>query len=97
MELAISRDTLFRALQTIQGVVENRSSAMPILQNVLVETEGNRNIRLLGTNLDISMRGMFEAEVEKAGQVTLNARNCLTLFESFPRRRFALQKKMDMD
>ncbi len=84
MELAISRDTLFRALQTIQGVVENRSSAMPILQNVLVETEGNRNIRLLGTNLDISMRGVFEAEVEKAGKVTLNARKLFDIVRELP-------------
>jgi DNA polymerase-3 subunit beta len=84
VELAISRDTLFRALQTIQGVVENRSSAMPILQNVLVETEGNRNIRLLGTNLDISMRGVFEAEVEKAGKVTLNARKLFDIVRELP-------------
>ena len=84
MELAISRDTLFRALQTIQGVVENRSSAMPILQNVLVETEGNRNIRLLGTNLDISMRGVFEAEVAKAGKVTLNARKLFDIVRELP-------------
>ena len=84
MELAISRDTLLRALQTIQGVVENRSSAMPILQNVLVETEGNRNIRLLGTNLDISMRGVFEAEVAKAGKVTLNARKLFDIVRELP-------------
>lgn len=79
MELAIARDTLFKALQTIQGVVESRSSAMPMLQNVLVETEGKKSIRLSGTNLDISVRGMFDAEVGKEGRVTLNARR---LFES---------------
>ncbi len=84
MELTISRETLLRALQTIQGVVENRSSAMPILQNVLVETEGKNNIHLLGTNLDISMRGIFKAEIGKAGKVTLNARKLFDIVRELP-------------
>ncbi len=84
MEFAIARDTFLKALQMIQGVVETRSSAMRILQNVLVETEGKKNVRLLGTNLDISMRGMFEAEVERAGKVTLNARMLFDIVRELP-------------
>ena len=84
MELVIARDELFKALQTIQGVVESRSSAMPMLQNALVETEGDKSIRLSGTNLDIGMRGVFEAEVGKPGKVTLNARRLLDIVQELP-------------
>lgn len=84
VELAIARDELFKALQTIQGVVESRSSAMPMLQNALVETEGDKSVRLSGTNLDIGMRGVFEAEVGKPGKVTLNARRLLDIVQELP-------------
>ena len=84
VELVIARDELFKALQTIQGVVESRSSAMPMLQNALVETEGDKSIRLSGTNLDIGMRGVFEAEVGKPGKVTLNARRLLDIVQELP-------------
>lgn len=84
VELVIARDELFKALQAIQGVVESRSSAMPMLQNALVETEGDKSIRLSGTNLDIGMRGVFEAEVGKPGKVTLNARRLLDIVQELP-------------
>ena len=84
VELVIARDELFKALQAIQGVVESRSSAMPVLQNALVETEGDKSIRLSGTNLDIGMRGVFEAEVGKPGKVTLNAKRLLDIVQELP-------------
>ncbi len=93
MELVIPRDTLLKALQTIQGVVESRSSSMPILQNVLIETEGMQNIRLLGTNLDISMRGTFGAEVEREGRVTLNARKLFDIVRELPEEEVRLNEE----
>ncbi|MEE9240390.1 MAG: DNA polymerase III subunit beta [bacterium] len=74
MDVVIQKDTLHRALQIVQGVVETRSSAMPILQNVLISTEGKNQVRLLATNLDIGLQGLFEAAVKEGGSVTLNAR-----------------------
>ncbi len=84
MEITVRRDTLLRALQMMQGVAESRSSAMPILQNVLIETDGKKRIRLLGTNLDISLRAVFEAEVGKAGKVTLSARKLFDIVRELP-------------
>lgn len=84
MEITVKRETLLRALQMMQGVVESRSSAMPILQNVLIETDGKKRFRVLGTNLDISLKGTFEAEVGKAGKVTLNARRFFDIARELP-------------
>jgi len=84
VDITIRRDTLLHALQILQGVVETRSSAMPILQNVLLETEGKKQVRLLGTNLDISLNGVFEAQVAKAGKVTLNARKLHDIVRELP-------------
>ena len=68
MDIVISRETLHRALQTVQGVVESRSSAMPVLQHVLLVTEGDTQVRMLATNLDIGLKGVFEAEVKRAAR-----------------------------
>jgi len=84
VEITVKRETLLRALQMMQGVVESRSSAMPILQNILIETEGKKKFRVLGTNLDISLKGTFEAEVGKAGKVTLNARRIFDIVRELP-------------
>ncbi len=84
MDIVISKETLHRALQTVQGVVESRSSAMPILQNVLLSTEGKKQVRLLATNLDIGLRGVFEAQVTKGGSVTLNARKLFDIVRELP-------------
>lgn len=84
MEIVIQRDILYRALQSVQGVVESRSSAMPILQNVLISTEGKKKILVLGTNLDIGLRGVFEAEVRKGGAITLNARKLFDIVRELP-------------
>ncbi|MEE9274673.1 MAG: DNA polymerase III subunit beta [bacterium] len=84
MEIVVSRDTLHKALQSVQGVVETRSSAMPILQNVLLATEGKKQFRLLGTNLDIGLKGLFEAQVVKGGSVTINARKLFDIVRELP-------------
>ena len=84
MDIVISRETLHRALQTVQGVVESRSSAMPVLQHVLLVTEGDTQVRMLATNLDIGLKGVFEAEVKKGGSVTLNARKLFDIVRELP-------------
>ena len=75
MEIILHRDLIFNALQSLQGVVESKATSMPILQNVLIETlTGKKSISVSGTNLDISLKGNIDAEVIKAGKLTLNAR-----------------------
>ncbi|HBK79560.1 MAG TPA: DNA polymerase III subunit beta [Nitrospinae bacterium] len=84
VDIVISRETLHRALQTVQGVVESRSSAMPVLQHVLLVTEGDTQVRMLATNLDIGLKGVFEAEIKKGGSVTLNARKLFDIVRELP-------------
>ena len=84
MDIVISRETLHRALQTAQGVVESRSGAMPVLQHVLLVTEGDTQVRMLATNLDIGLKGVFVAEIKKGGSVTLNARKLFDIVRELP-------------
>tara|TARA_Y100000588_G_scaffold377265_1_gene456136 strand:- start:4775 stop:5905 length:1131 start_codon:yes stop_codon:yes gene_type:complete len=75
LEIKLQRDLIFNAIQSLQGVVETKTTSMPILQNVLIETlSGKKSISISGTNLDISLKGNIDAEVIKTGKLTLNAR-----------------------
>ncbi|MFQ5895190.1 MAG: DNA polymerase III subunit beta [Nitrospinota bacterium] len=73
MEIAVARDVFHRALQGMQGVVESKSSAMPILQNFLLDAREGE-ILLQGTDLDIGLKARYPARVEGEGAVTLPAR-----------------------
>ena len=65
MELVVRKNDLLRELQFFQGIVE-RKNTIPILANVLIEADGNE-VRLLATDLEVSLRSRCEASVAKGG------------------------------
>jgi DNA polymerase III subunit beta len=82
MEFTISRSELVRELSLSQGVVEKKTT-IPILSNVLVETDGNRVI-LTATDLELGIRCGCPARVKKAGAGTVPARKLLDYVRLLP-------------
>jgi len=72
MEFRIEKDILVRALQKVQGIVEKRNT-MPILSNVLLETEGE-SLYVTATDLEVGMKSSYKAEVIKTGRITVSAK-----------------------
>lgn len=72
MEFEIGKNTLHDALYLTQGVVERRNT-LPILSNVLIDA-GDSGLRLLATDLDVSIRLLCSATVKTPGTTTLSAR-----------------------
>ncbi|MEZ5424464.1 MAG: DNA polymerase III subunit beta, partial [Pyrinomonadaceae bacterium] len=73
MEFTIKQSTLKDELGFIQGVVE-RKTTIPVLANILIESLGDNEIRIVGTDLDVTIRCDAEAVVEKAGSICVSAR-----------------------
>ena len=73
MELVARKADLVRELQFFQQIVE-RKNTIPILANVLIETDGTNSIRLLATDIEVTLSSSCEAAVEKPGAVTLPAK-----------------------
>lgn len=73
MEFTIKQNVLKEELGFIQGVVE-RKSTIPILSNILIESLGENEIRILGTDLDVTIRCDAEAEIKQAGSMCIQAR-----------------------
>ena len=66
----------------MQNVVSTRTT-LPILSNVLMQAKGNE-VLLTTTDLDVGVRGAFEASVEKEGATTLPARRLFTIIRELP-------------
>ncbi len=73
MEFTIKQSVLKEELSFIQGVVE-RKSTIPILSNILIESLGENEIRILGTDLDVTIRCDAEAEIKQTGSMCIQAR-----------------------
>lgn len=73
MEFTIKQQVLKEELGFIQGVVE-RKSTIPVLSNILVESLGENEIRILGTDLDVTIRCDAEAEIKQPGSMCIQAR-----------------------
>jgi DNA polymerase-3 subunit beta len=73
MEFKIKQSILKEELGFIQGVVE-RKTTIPVLSNILIESLGEKEIRIVGTDLDATIRCDAEAEIIKAGAICIQAR-----------------------
>jgi DNA polymerase III subunit beta len=82
MELVARKADLVRELQFFQQIVE-RKNTIPILANVLIETDGN-SIRLLATDIEVTLTSSCEAAVDKPGAVTLPAKKLYEIVRSLP-------------
>jgi DNA polymerase-3 subunit beta len=82
MEFTVSRTELVRELNLLQGVVEKKTT-IPILSNVLVETDGARII-LTATDLELGIRCSCPARVKKPGGGTVPAKRLLDYVRLLP-------------
>lgn len=73
MEFSIKQSILKEELGYIQGVVE-RKSTIPVLSNILIESLGEGSIRIVGTDLDVTIRCDAEADIKKPGAMCVQAR-----------------------
>lgn len=73
MEFKIKQSVLKEELGFIQGVVE-RKTTIPVLSNILIESIGENEIRIVGTDLDCTIRCDAEADIVKSGAICIQAR-----------------------
>jgi DNA polymerase-3 subunit beta len=82
MELVVRKSDLLRELQYFQGIVE-RKSTIPILANVLLEAADGK-VRLLATDLEVSLRSTCDASVARGGALTLPAKKLFEIVKALP-------------
>ncbi len=73
MEFVIKQSVLKEELGFVQGIVEKKST-IPVLSNILIESVGENTIRIVGTDLDVTIRCEASAEIKQPGAMCLQAR-----------------------
>ncbi len=82
MKFTTSRNSLFKALQGVIGVVEKRQT-MPILSNVLLEVSGSE-LLITGTDLELELINMVVVEDATDGSVAVPARKLFDICRGLP-------------
>ncbi len=83
MHVNMEQGELLRGLEHTLGVVD-RKGHMPILAHCLMEANG-RGLVISATDLEISFRGSFPAEVRKPGTFAVRAHTLHSLVKGLPK------------
>jgi DNA polymerase-3 subunit beta len=89
MKFSATKEKLLEGLQQVQNVVSTRTT-LPILSNVLLQAKEGA-VHLTTTDLDVGVRGSFEATVDKVGATTLPARRLFTIIRELPSSEIAIE------
>ncbi len=91
MELKVRKTDLLRELQLFQGIVE-RKNTIPVLANVLMEAEADQ-LRLLATDLEVSLRSRCTATITTEGAVTVPAKKLYEVVRALPETDILIRKE----
>src|SRR5437868_659498 len=84
MEFSISKNALQKELGFVQGIVEKKNT-IPALSNILIESVGESTIRIIGTDLDVTIRCEIEAEeIKVPGSMCVQARKLFDISRLLP-------------
>ena len=83
MEFVIRQNVLKDELGFVQGIVEKKST-IPVLSNILIESIGENTIRIVGTDLDVTIRCEAAADIKQAGSMCIQARKLFDIVRLLP-------------
>ncbi|MDT7540703.1 MAG: polymerase subunit beta [Acidobacteriota bacterium] len=92
MEFSITKNALQKELGFVQGIVE-RKNTIPALSNILIESVGENTIRLIGTDLDATLRCEAEADVKTPGAMCVSARKLFDIARTLPDASVSFRKE----
>ena len=85
MIVSVLQENLSRSLGIVSRAIDS-SPPLPVLSNVLLETEDSR-LKISATNLEMSISAWIGAKVEQGGSITLPARTFSELVNTLSRER----------
>jgi DNA polymerase-3 subunit beta len=91
MEFLIEKGEFTKGLFRSQSVVEKKGT-MPILLNVLIETKDN-GIFITATDLEIGIKGQYQGEVQKTGNITVSAKKLYEVVKELPEKNVSFRMK----
>lgn len=82
MKIQIQKQELSNAVNTVKGVVSQKS-ALPILAHILLEAEGGQ-LKLTSTDLKVSIECTVDCSVETPGSLTVSSQRLSMILNELP-------------
>ncbi len=89
MKLVVTQENLAKALQVV-GRVASGKTPLPILNNILFRTDGNR-LLLAATNLEIAITQHVGSKIESEGAITVPAKLMSEFISNLPKGNVTLE------
>lgn len=84
MKVIVGQEALAAIVGRVCGPALEKTS-MPVLNNLLLETEGKAGMRVSANNLTLGMSSVVACKVEKAGSVTIPAKTLRDIARALPK------------
>lgn len=83
MHIKIQKEKFLKALSAVTNIISQRPT-LPILANVLLETNDTNTLILTGTDMEIAISKRIEATVQEEGSITIPAKKLLDIARELP-------------
>jgi DNA polymerase III subunit beta len=83
MDLSVTQDNLAKALSSVSRVTSSRTQ-LPILNNILIRTDGNR-LLVAAMNMEIASTQYIGSKINKPGAITIPSRLITDFVASLPK------------
>lgn len=90
MKISCTQENLLKGLQTVAHIAQTKSSALPVLNHVLIKTE-DKLIKLATTNLELGITCLIRGKIEKEGAYTVPAKLLTDYISLLPNERLILE------
>jgi len=84
MEIIVTKSNLQQGVSLVCGVTSTKTNTLPILSNLLMETDRDGAIRLVGTDLEVGISTSIPAKVIKEGSITIPAKKIQEIVRELP-------------
>jgi DNA polymerase III subunit beta len=91
VEFTVKKSNLQKELGFVQGVIEKKNT-IPALQNISITSDGTDAIKIIATDLDVTIRCQCEAEVKTPGTMLIHARKLFEIVRNLPDAEIHLKK-----
>ena len=93
MQFVVSKQNLEKELAFLQGIVEKKNT-IPVLSNILIESVGERVLRITGTDLDVTLRCDMQAEeITAQGSICVQAKKLFEIARLLPDAPISFKKE----
>jgi len=93
MNISVSRDGLYKALQKIINVIPSKTT-IDILYNIRLDTEDSK-LKMVATDLEITQISWCVCEVEESGSIVLPGKLLADILREMPETQLSLKKEAD--